>query len=311
MHRRERLTGDVGRAVVGATTTAHADIQLEQLLHREVLKLRDAEVLLLLNVLDHLELARRGGALEEGVGRRKDEVVELGVPKQRDPRQRADHVDPPEGRVDVERSGNLDPGEHQRHDVTDRRPVGPFRVYVDLGRVDAQPLNQEARDQQRAEPTQDQPVLPGRQPGGARSNPAVRNRHSDADDANQPEDVRHQRVTEVARSDQDVDRDVVVDREQRGDEEQHDHRGHDAEVHHARVRVAQHPLRAATALDQPAQADRKVVKRAAQGVAGNLPTDDRFAQPPDARASHQAVNDDPDHEREQHVEHPEMIDIEE
>ena len=300
VHRRKRLAGDVGGAVVGAAAAAHADVELEQLLHREVLELGNAEVFLLFNVLDHVEFARRGRALEEGVGWGEDEVIELRVTEQRDPGERADHVDPPEGGVDVECSGDLHAGEHQGDDVADRRPIGPLGVGVDLGGVDTQSLDQESGDQQRAEAADDQPVLPGRQPGGARPDPAMGDRHADTDDPDQAKDVGDERVAEVTRADEDVNRDVIVDREQGGDQKEHDHRGHDAEVHHARVRIAEHALGAGATLEHASQALRQVVE-----------CEVGLAQAPDSRAADETVDDDPDHEWEQHVEHPEVVDVEE
>ena len=84
--------------------------------------------------------------------------------------------------------------------------------------------------------------------------------HGDADDAYESEDVGDERVAEVAGADEDVDGDVVVDGEQGGDEEEDDHRGHDAEVHHARVGVAKDALGAAAALDEASKSDGQVVE---------------------------------------------------
>ena len=86
------------------------------------------------------------------------------------------------------------------------------------------------------------------------------NRHRDANDADEAEEVGHERVPEVPRSNEDVDGDVVVDGQQRRDEEQDDHRGHDAEVHDARVGVAEDALGAAATLDQSAEPDGQVVE---------------------------------------------------
>ena len=69
--------GDVGGAVVGAAAAADADIEFEELLHREVFELGDAEVFLLFQVGDEVELAGGRGALEEGVGGGEEEVVDL------------------------------------------------------------------------------------------------------------------------------------------------------------------------------------------------------------------------------------------
>ena len=102
------MSGDVGGAVVGAASAADTDVELEELLHGEVFELGDAEVFLLLDVFDHVELAGGGGALEEGVGGGEQEVVELGVAEQGDPGKRADHVEPPEGAVHVEGGVNAD-----------------------------------------------------------------------------------------------------------------------------------------------------------------------------------------------------------
>ena len=101
------------------------------------------------------------------------------------------------------------------------------------------------------------------------------NSHRDADDADEAKYVGDERVAEVSRSDEDVDGDVVVDGQQRGDEEEDDHRGHDAEVHDARVGVAEDALGTASALDQPAEPDGQVVEIASEKGCG-------FSQSPDA-----------------------------
>ena len=74
----------------------------------------------------------------------------------------------------------------------------------------------------------------------------MRDRHPDPDQADESEDVPDQRVPQVAGTHQDlnlVGGQVVIDREQGRDEEQHDHARHDAEVHDAGVRIAQDALR--------------------------------------------------------------------
>ena len=111
----------------------------------------------------------------------------------------------------------------------------------------AQAFDQEAGDQEGSQTAQDGPVFPSRQPGGAGPHPAVGDGHADADDADQAEDVGDQRIAEISGPDEDVDGEVVVDGEQGGDEEEDDHRRHDAEVHDAAVGVLEDALGAAAA----------------------------------------------------------------
>ena len=266
-------------------------------------RLADAEVLLLLDVGDQRKLAAGAGALEEGVGRGEGEMVELGEAQQADPAQRQNHVEPPQRFVGGEQGGRLDAAHGQRDHEAHRRPIGPVAVLGDLRRLDAESLQQEAGHQQHAQPAQDQLVLGAGQPGRARPDPAMRDGHAHADQPDQPEEVAHQRVAQIAVADEDahlVVGQVVVDGQQGGDEEQHQDAGHDAEMHDARVGVAQDALGAGAA-----------AQHAAQAHAGLVEVEVGAADAPDPRPPRHAVDDDGHEQRQQRVEHPEVGDVEE
>ena len=305
VHGRERLAGDGGRTDLRAASAAHAGVQLEQLLPGEVLNLPDPEDFLLLDVFDLREPAGCVGAQEEGVHRREDHVVQPREDDEPQPAERQHDVGPPAPRMQGQHLTLVEPEqvEELREPPRDERPPRPVRVRVQFGRVDAERLHQEAREQHQAEPQDDRVVLDPLVPANAVEIVEVApiQRHADADQPDQPEEVAVEGEEQVVAAGEEADAQIIVDRHLRRDQRQHHDRGEDAHVHDPRVAVAPDLL-----LPQP-QPHRVAHPR---GHLAEQPGR-RLADRPQRRMAAEAVNEQPDQRGEEDVDHPRVVYVEE
>ena len=315
-HRRERLAGRPGGADGRASATADAGVSVEELLPGKVLELAGAEALALLHQL--FEVAHRrqvelgGGTLEKAVDWCEEDVAELGHRHEGEQGERADDMEPPDDLVNVEGRIGADAAEGFCEEPARGGPVGPvFVACRDFVASDSQAFDKDAGEEHEAEKTYDQPIfgvsaVPGEL--GRRSDVAAVNGHADADEPDDAEEVADKAVAEVDPALQEGvlgilaedQREVVIEREEDGDDEEDDEAGVDAPVHHAGEFVVLHAAGASAHGKHVGEARADVVEH---GL--GLP------EAPDAQPLDKCANDDCDADRENEIHQPWDVDVEE
>ena len=177
--------------------------------------------------------------------------------------------------------------------------------------ADPQALHQEAREQDEAQQPDDDRVLrlppvPGQLGRGGAE--AAEDRHPNAHEPDQPEQVAHEAVGQVQApfeegvlaSNLEDQREVVVDRQQDRHQRQHGEAGVDAEVHHARVAVVIHA--------GGARSQRERVRDPRPQVGEDVHP---ATEPPHPQALHERPHDDRHGHAEDEVHHGEALDVEE
>ena len=128
-------------------------------------------------------------------------MPELRERHQREKAEGGDDVEPPEAPVDVERGRVAQAAHDLRHNPARGRPVRPTLVASgDFVPADAQPLNDDAREEHDAEETDDHRVfrlapVPGEL--GGRLQVSAVDRHRDTEQAHEAQDVANEAVAEV------------------------------------------------------------------------------------------------------------------
>ena len=129
----ERLAGVEGWAEIETSPTAHARVEVDELLPVEVVEFGDAKVLLLFDVGDQRQRLARVGSAQEDVGRAGEHVRQL---RDRDIDQQrgiGEHVRPPGDRVRAGQNGRIDARQGQGDRVGD--PVDRRGVVVRRGQA--------------------------------------------------------------------------------------------------------------------------------------------------------------------------------